>query len=191
MGGRAEGAPGCCSGEQRGGGKTGGAHSGCRVMATGVEEESGTTAPARRKVGEAAGRPPRGVVATWSGSGERRPSTRSGRPVWRRGWGGSRRRRGRTGRRRGSATRAEAPWCATAAGGCRAASGHLFPRSRSGGARETRRVGRGGEWGALGFGFGRPGELMEWGGPARLEGWPAGPFGPVGQGGLSSILLFC
>ena len=50
------------------------------------------------------------------------------------------------------------------------------------GARETRGVGRVGEWGALGFGFGRPGELREWGGPARLEGWPAGPFGPVGQG---------
>ena len=78
-----------------------------------------------------------------------------------------------------------------AATGRRRGAQVAYPRSRSGGARETRGVGRVGEWGALGFGFGRPGELREWGGPARLEGWPAGPFGLVGQGGLSSILLFC
>ena len=73
-----------------------------------------------------------------------------------------------------------------------AVSGRRFPRSRSGVSEgDARGWDEWGSGGALGFGFGRPGELREWGGPARLVGWPAGPFGPVGQGGLSPILLFC
>ena len=150
-----------------------------------------------------------GEDATWSGSGERRPSARSGRPVWRRGWGGSRRRRGRTGRRRGSATRAEAPWCATAAGGCRAASGRLFPRSRSEGS-------EGGEWGSrprsrldreggtawgggevrvVGLGFDQGGGVMGGSGVAgwafvQLGRWSNGPASWVGWPGGGGLFLF-